>query len=62
VTSTDQQPHVIDDRVAPAMNVNVRGVTDDVEALIRTRQPVDRARLADLAVPLADLVPAAGAA
>jgi 3-phenylpropionate/trans-cinnamate dioxygenase ferredoxin reductase subunit len=51
-----------DDRVTAAMNVNVWGVTEDVEALIRARRPVDRARLADPAVPLADLLLAADAA
>lgn len=38
------------------MNVNVWDVTGDVQALIRSGRPVDAARLADAAVPLADLV------
>ena len=54
-----------DDRVVAGMNVNVWDVTDDIQALIRAGQPVDRARLADPNVPLTDLVAAgktAGAA
>jgi 3-phenylpropionate/trans-cinnamate dioxygenase ferredoxin reductase subunit len=47
-----------DDRVAAAMNVNVWDVTEDIQALIRARVPVDRARLADPDVPLAELLPA----
>jgi NADPH-dependent 2,4-dienoyl-CoA reductase/sulfur reductase-like enzyme len=43
-------------RVVGGMNVNVWDVTDDVQALIRSGKPVDRARLADTAVPLGDLV------
>ena len=43
-------------RVAAGMNVNVWDVTDDIQALIRTRAPVDPARLADPAVPIGDLV------
>jgi NADPH-dependent 2,4-dienoyl-CoA reductase/sulfur reductase-like enzyme len=43
-------------RVVGAMNVNVWDVTDDVQALIRSGKPVDRARLADPGVSLADLV------
>ncbi|MFF4234780.1 NAD(P)/FAD-dependent oxidoreductase [Actinomadura geliboluensis] len=42
-------------RVVAGMNVNVWDVTGDVQALIRSRRPVDAARLADPAVPLADL-------
>ena len=42
--------------VVGGMNVNVWDVTDDIQALIRSGKPVDRARLADPAVPLADLV------
>jgi NADPH-dependent 2,4-dienoyl-CoA reductase/sulfur reductase-like enzyme len=44
-------------RVVGGMNVNVWDVTGDVQALIRSGRPVDEARLADPAVPLADLVP-----
>lgn len=43
-------------RVAGGMNVNVWDVTDDIQALIRSGRPVDRARLADPGVPLGDLV------
>ncbi|GGV04191.1 ferredoxin [Actinomadura cremea] len=42
-------------RVVAGMNVNVWDVTGDVQALIRSGRPVDPARLADPAVPLADL-------
>jgi 3-phenylpropionate/trans-cinnamate dioxygenase ferredoxin reductase subunit len=47
-----------DERVLAGMNVNVWDVTADVQALIRSRQRVDRARLADPDVPLSELVPA----
>jgi 3-phenylpropionate/trans-cinnamate dioxygenase ferredoxin reductase subunit len=43
-------------RVLAGMNVNVWDVVDDVQTLIRTRAVVDRERLADPDVPLADLV------
>ena len=43
-------------RVVGGMNVNVWDVTDDVQALIRSGKPVDRDRLADPGVPLADLI------
>lgn len=43
-------------RVVAGMNVNVWDVTDDVQALIRTGQPVDTKRLADPSVPLGDLL------
>jgi 3-phenylpropionate/trans-cinnamate dioxygenase ferredoxin reductase subunit len=46
-----------DDRVVAGMNVNVWDVTEDIQALIRAGRPVDRARLADPDVPLADLLP-----
>jgi 3-phenylpropionate/trans-cinnamate dioxygenase ferredoxin reductase subunit len=46
-----------DDRVIAGMNLNVWDVTDDIQALIRARQPVERARLADPDVPLAELLP-----
>jgi 3-phenylpropionate/trans-cinnamate dioxygenase ferredoxin reductase component len=35
------------------MNVNVWDVGDDIKALIRSRRPVDPAKLADESVPLA---------
>jgi 3-phenylpropionate/trans-cinnamate dioxygenase ferredoxin reductase subunit len=47
-----------DGRVLAGMNVNVWDVTDDVQALIRSRQPIDRARLLDPDVPLSELLPA----
>jgi 3-phenylpropionate/trans-cinnamate dioxygenase ferredoxin reductase subunit len=47
-----------DDRVIAGMNVNVWDVNEDLQALIRAGHPVDRARLADPDVPLADLLPA----
>lgn len=43
-------------RVVAGMNVNVWDVVDDVQALIRSRATVDRDRLADPDVPLAELV------
>jgi 3-phenylpropionate/trans-cinnamate dioxygenase ferredoxin reductase subunit len=43
-------------RVVGGMNVNVWDVTGDVQALIRSGRPVDAARLADPATPLADLL------
>ena len=42
-------------RVLAGMNVNVWDVTDDIQALVRRRTPVDLARLADPAVPLTDV-------
>jgi 3-phenylpropionate/trans-cinnamate dioxygenase ferredoxin reductase subunit len=41
-----------DDRVAAAMNVNVWDYGDEIEALIRSRQSVDRERLRDPDVPI----------
>ena len=41
-----------DGRVQAGMNVNVWDVTDDVQALIRSRAQVDRARLSDPETPL----------
>jgi 3-phenylpropionate/trans-cinnamate dioxygenase ferredoxin reductase subunit len=41
-------------RVVAGMNVNVWDVADSIEALIRSREPVDLAALADPAVPLED--------
>ncbi|MET0789270.1 MAG: FAD-dependent oxidoreductase [Cellulomonas sp.] len=43
-------------RVLAGMNVNVWDVVDDVQALVRSRAVVDRDRLADPDVPLADLL------
>jgi 3-phenylpropionate/trans-cinnamate dioxygenase ferredoxin reductase subunit len=43
------------DRVVAGMNVNVWDVTDEIQALIRSGHPVDKARLADPKVPLSDL-------
>ena len=40
------------DRVAAAMNVNLWDYGDEIEALIRSRQPVDRERLRDPDVPI----------
>jgi 3-phenylpropionate/trans-cinnamate dioxygenase ferredoxin reductase subunit len=42
-------------RVLAGMNVNVWDVTDDIQALIRSRRQVDRARLADPDVGLSEL-------
>jgi 3-phenylpropionate/trans-cinnamate dioxygenase ferredoxin reductase component len=46
-----------DDRIVAGMNVNVWDVNEAIQALIRAGHPVDRARLADPDVPLADLLP-----
>ncbi|MCW2506524.1 MAG: putative ferredoxin reductase [Actinomycetia bacterium] len=43
--------------VLAGMNVNVWDVSDDIQALVRSRAVVDRARLADHAVPITELVP-----
>jgi 3-phenylpropionate/trans-cinnamate dioxygenase ferredoxin reductase subunit len=48
-----------DGRVLAGMNVNVWDVTADVQALIRAGVTVDHDRLADPAVALAELLPAA---
>ncbi|OKI52000.1 NAD(P)/FAD-dependent oxidoreductase [Streptomyces sp. MJM1172] len=45
------------DRVLAGMNVNVWDVTEPVQALIRSRAPIDPARLADPEVPLESLLP-----
>jgi 3-phenylpropionate/trans-cinnamate dioxygenase ferredoxin reductase subunit len=45
-----------DGRVHAGMNVNVWDVSGDIQALIRARRPVDRARLIDPEVPLAELL------
>jgi NADPH-dependent 2,4-dienoyl-CoA reductase/sulfur reductase-like enzyme len=42
-------------RLIAGMNVNVWDVTDDIEALIRSRRVLDPARLADPAVPLSEV-------
>jgi 3-phenylpropionate/trans-cinnamate dioxygenase ferredoxin reductase subunit len=51
---------VAEGRVLAGMNVNVWDVTDDIQALIRSRAEVDRARLADPDEPLGDLARVAG--
>jgi 3-phenylpropionate/trans-cinnamate dioxygenase ferredoxin reductase component len=48
-----------DGRVVAGMNVNVWDVTGPIQALIRSRAAVDERRLADVGVPLEELVPAA---
>ncbi|MFD3720582.1 NAD(P)/FAD-dependent oxidoreductase [Streptomyces sp. NPDC058674] len=48
-------------RVLAGMNVNVWDVTEHIQALIRSKAPVDREKLADPSVPLASLVTAEGA-
>ena len=48
-----------DGRVVAGMNANVWDVTGPIQALIRSRQVVDIARLADPAIPLGELAPAA---
>jgi 3-phenylpropionate/trans-cinnamate dioxygenase ferredoxin reductase subunit len=45
-------------RVLAGMNVNVWDVSADIGALIRAGQPLDRNRLADPGVALADLLAA----
>lgn len=44
-------------RVVAGMNVNVWDVVEPIQHLIRSRSPIDVARLTDPDVPLADLVP-----
>ena len=44
-------------RVVAGMNVNVWDVTEPIEALIRSQEPLDLSALADPDVPLDDLVP-----
>jgi 3-phenylpropionate/trans-cinnamate dioxygenase ferredoxin reductase subunit len=44
-------------RVVAGMNVNIWDVADQVEALVRSGAPIDRARLADPGVALPDLLP-----
>ena len=43
------------DRVLAGMNANIWDVAETIAALVRGGQPIDRARLADPAVPLADV-------
>lgn len=43
-----------DGRLTAGMNINVRGVPDTIRSLIRSGRRIDRARLADPSVPLAD--------
>jgi 3-phenylpropionate/trans-cinnamate dioxygenase ferredoxin reductase subunit len=49
-----------DDRILAGMNVNVFGVTDQLQALVRSHLRVDPARLADPGTALTDLAPARG--
>jgi 3-phenylpropionate/trans-cinnamate dioxygenase ferredoxin reductase component len=42
-------------RLIAGMNVNVWDVTDDIQSLIRSNRTLDPARLADPAIPLADV-------
>jgi 3-phenylpropionate/trans-cinnamate dioxygenase ferredoxin reductase subunit len=44
-----------DGRVLAGMNVNVWGVTSDIQRLVRSGSPVDPDRLTNLAIPLSDL-------
>ncbi|MET9605455.1 FAD-dependent oxidoreductase [Streptomyces sp. NPDC006512] len=48
-------------RVLAGMNVNVWDVTEHIQALIRSKTPVDREKLADPSVPLASLITGEGA-
>ncbi|RSS43272.1 NAD(P)/FAD-dependent oxidoreductase [Streptomyces sp. WAC07061] len=50
-----------DGRVLAGMNVNVWDVVEPIQALIRSKAPVDREKLADPSVPLESLVAAEGA-
>jgi 3-phenylpropionate/trans-cinnamate dioxygenase ferredoxin reductase subunit len=45
-----------DNRVLAGMNVNIWDALDDVKRLIRSKSPVDPARLADTSVSLGKLV------
>jgi 3-phenylpropionate/trans-cinnamate dioxygenase ferredoxin reductase subunit len=45
-----------DGRLTAAMNVNVWDVVDDLKALVSSRRQIDPMRLADGAIPLAELV------
>jgi 3-phenylpropionate/trans-cinnamate dioxygenase ferredoxin reductase subunit len=44
-----------ENHLVAGMNVNVWDVNDDIATLIRSAKPLDPARLADAAIPLADL-------
>ncbi|MBA3488031.1 MAG: FAD-dependent oxidoreductase [Longispora sp.] len=46
---------LVDGRVAAGMNVNVSGVTKDIEALVQSREQVDVERLRDSNVPLKEV-------
>lgn len=46
-------------RVVAAMNVNIWDVTDHLQALVRSGEPVDTGRLADRSTPLDQLLPRA---
>lgn len=46
-----------DERIQAGMNVNVWDVTDQIQALIRSRLRIDRDRLADAGTALTDLAP-----
>ena len=48
-----------DDRVVAGMNVNVWDVAEQIQALIRSRRPVDTARLVDPCIPIEALNAAA---
>jgi 3-phenylpropionate/trans-cinnamate dioxygenase ferredoxin reductase subunit len=43
-------------RVLAGMNVNVWDVADAIQGLVRSRRPVDVARLSDPDVPLAEVI------
>lgn len=45
-----------DGRVLAGMNVNIWGVNDNIRELIRSRKQVDRERLTDPEIPIAELV------
>jgi 3-phenylpropionate/trans-cinnamate dioxygenase ferredoxin reductase component len=51
---------ISEDRVVAGMNVNVWGVTEAIQRLIRERVEVDERRLADPDVPLEELAPVEG--
>ncbi|HEX7189744.1 MAG TPA: FAD-dependent oxidoreductase [Actinomycetes bacterium] len=46
---------LVDGRLEAGMHINVWDTIDDVQDLIRSRRPLDTARLADASVPLAEL-------
>ena len=50
--------HAADGSVSAAINVNVWDVTDHVQALIRSRAPIDAALLRDTETPLAEIAAA----